>query len=78
MGLGGGRVGIIQWGLFMQVLQFYCIDKTTELETTVQSKEFTSGEQANLRMLRTADDTKWENQMPKLKVVDARACVRIG
>ena len=52
--------------------------EVAELDPTVQSKEFTFYEQANPRMLRTADNTKWENQMPELKVVDARAWVGMG
>ena len=42
-----------------------------ELDPNVQSPESTSYEQANPRMLRTADNTEWENQMPEQKVIDA-------
>ena len=46
-------------------------EEVAELEPTVQPEEYTSFEQVDLGMLGTADETKWENQMPKLKVVDA-------
>ena len=41
------------------------------MDIMVQSKELTSHEQANLKMLRTVVDTKWKNQMPEQKVIDA-------
>ena len=52
--------------------------KVAELDITVQSKELTSYEQANPKMLRTADNTKQKNKMPNQKVVNTRVWKGMG